>query len=268
MPTLWSPAGPLSTRRLMLNKRFSRMAIVGLCSIVFLILVFWGRIHGSYGVSEYYSFSTTSYFRPVSIDPTDKSTEDLCKTDLGERVDAQFDSVSACFGKDELLVYSDLDESVRGHDAVDVLADLPSIYYEDNPDFQNYIWQKEMRVNGTLDVDRAATARINGWRIDKFKFLPMIERAWRMKPNKDFYFFFETDTYVFWDNAFRFLQTFDPDVPLYMGSPSPGTHDVKQDIKTWFANGGPGFVLSRGAVKALLVRKTEVVAHAAGRLLR
>jgi hypothetical protein len=63
-------------------------------------------------------------------------------------------------------------------------------------------------------------------------------------------------SYVFWDNAFRFLQTFDPDAPLYMGSPSPGRHDVKQDIRTWFANGGPGFVLSRGAMKALLVRKT------------
>lgn len=274
MPNLWTPAGPIGTRRMMLNKRFSRMAIFGSCSVIFLILVFWSRIHGSYGVSEYYSFSTTSSFFPVSIDPAQKTTSELCASfpkhllqtiqpvlklghaDAKDRIDAQFDSVSACFGKDELLVYSDLDEEVRGHQVIDVLADLPELYYHDNPDFINYIWQKEMRENGTLDVDREATSRINGWRMDKFKFLPMIERAWRTKPNKDFYFFFETDTYVFWDNAFRFLQTFDPDAPLYMGSPSPGRHDVKQDIKTWFANGGPGFVLSRGAVKALLVRKT------------
>lgn len=53
---------------------------------------------------------------------------------------------------------------------------------------------------------------------------------------------------------FRFLLTFDPDKPLYMGSPSPGRHDEKKDIKTWFANGGPGFVLSRGAIKELLHR--------------
>ncbi|CAF3483868.1 unnamed protein product [Fusarium graminearum] len=270
MPSVWSS----SSRRLMLNKRFSRMAIAGLCTIVFLILVFWSVIHGSYGVSEYYSFSTTSSFYPVSIDPVGKTTQDLCATfpkhmlqtiqpvlkmghaDTKDKLDAQFESVSACFEKDELLVYSDLDESVHGHQAIDVLADSPSVYYHDNPDFVNYLWQKEMRANGTLDVDKEATARIQGWRMDKFKFLPMIERAWKMKPNKDFYFFFETDTYVFWDNAFRFLQTFDPDAPLYMGSPSPGRHDVKQDIKTWFANGGPGFVLSRGAMKALLVRKT------------
>ncbi|RBR06395.1 uncharacterized protein FIESC28_11085 [Fusarium coffeatum] len=261
------------SRRLLLLRQ-GRMAIAGLCTIIFLILVFWGVIHGSYGVSEYYSFSTTSYFYPVSVDPAGKTTEDLCATfpkhllqtiqpvlkmghaDTKDKLDAQFNSVSACFDKDELLVYSDLDETVHGHQAIDVLADSPSIYYHDNPDFVNYIWQKEMRANGTLDVDKEATARIQGWRMDKFKFLPMIERAWRMRPNKEFYFFFETDTYVFWDNAFRFLQTFDPDAPLYMGSPSPGRHDVKQDIKTWFANGGPGFVLSRGAMRALLVRKT------------
>lgn len=188
------------------------MAIAGLCTIIFLILVFWGVIHGSYGVSEYYSFSTTSYFYPVSVDPTGKTTEDLCATfpkhllqtiqpvlkmghaDTKDKLDAQFESVSACFDKDELLVYSDLDETVHGHQAIDVLADSPSIYYHDNPDFVNYIWQKEMRANGTLDVDKEATARIQGWRMDKFKFLPMIERAWRMRPNKEFYFFFETDT--------------------------------------------------------------------------
>ncbi|KAF7535573.1 hypothetical protein G7Z17_g13183 [Cylindrodendrum hubeiense] len=273
MPPLWTPAGTPGARRLMLNKRFSRIAIMGLCSIIVMILIFWHSIHGSYNIPEYYPFATTSYFFPVSVDPEGKTTKDLCasfpkhvlesiqpvlKMGHGEsrvKIDAQLDSVSACFGKDDLLIFSDLDETLREHEVIDILADLPSGYYVDNPDFDHYIWQKEMRANGTLDVDKEATARINGWRIDKYKFLPMIERAWRTKPNKDFYFFLETDTYVFWDNVFRFLHTFDPETPLYMGSPSPGRHDVKKDIKTWFANGGPGFVLSRGAIKALLSRK-------------
>lgn len=214
MPATWTPAGPLGARRLMLNKRFSRIAIAGLCSVVITILTFWSRIHGSYNISEYYPFATTSYFYPVSVDPTDKTTEQLCATfpkhllrliqpvlkmghaDSRERTDAQFDSVSACFGKDDLLVYSDLDETIRDHEVIDVIKDVPAVYYNDNPDFINYLWQKEMKANGTLDQDKEATARINGWRIDKFKFLPMIERAWRTRPDKDFYFFFETDTSV------------------------------------------------------------------------
>lgn len=56
---------------------------------------------------------------------------------------------------------------------------------------------------------------------------------------------------------FRFLKTVDPDLPLYMGSPSPGRRDLKRgDQGTLFANGGPGYVLSRGAIKKLLHRRT------------
>ncbi|PNP60269.1 hypothetical protein THARTR1_00293 [Trichoderma harzianum] len=61
--------------------------------------------------------------------------------------------------------------------------------------------------------------------------------------------------YVVWDTVFRFLSTFDPDTPVYMGSPSPGQIDKNRDnLRTWFANGGPGFALSRAAVKALIHR--------------
>lgn len=52
---------------------------------------------------------------------------------------------------------------------------------------------------------------------------------------------------------YRYLETLDPDSKLYLGSPSPGRHDASRgDQKTWFANGGPGYILSRGAMKALL----------------
>lgn len=44
-----------------------------------------------------------------------------------------------------------------------------------------------------------------------------------------------------------------------MGSPSPGRHDNDRDIKTFFANGGPGYALSRAAVKALIHR--DVAPH-------
>ncbi|KAL7938586.1 family 31 glycosyltransferase [Trichoderma chlorosporum] len=223
----------------------------------------------------YYPYETYSDYYPVSIDPTDKSTEDLCATfpkhmlsliqpvlkiGHGEdrtKLEAQMDSVSACFRPGELLIFSDLDERIRNHTAIDILANLPSKYYDQeyNPDIGNYLLQKELRQNGTLDKDKEATKRVNGWIIDRYKFLPQIERAWLLRPDSPFYFFYETDTYVVWDTVYRFLSTFDPDTPVYMGSPSPGRHDSnRDDLKTWFANGGPGFVLSRAAVKALIHR--------------
>jgi hypothetical protein len=82
----------------------------------------------------------------------------------------------------------------------------------------------------------------------------VIERTWALRPNKRFYFFYESDTYVVWDNVFRFLDNLDADTPLYMGSPSPGRQGPTGEV-TWFANGGPGFILSRGAVRKLLARQ-------------
>lgn len=211
----------LARAHLMLNKRFSRIIIAGLAFVSFVVFLVWydrprvatliPMLHED-KIPEFYPFETTSSFFPVQVDPSNQTTEELCATfpkhllqtiqpvlkmghgEKRAKIEAQLDSVSACFGNEELLVFSDLDEEIRGQEVIDILADLPASYYYDNPDFQNYVWQREMKINGTLDFDKEATARVNGWILDKYKFLTMIERAWRTKPNKDFYFFYETDT--------------------------------------------------------------------------
>lgn len=167
--------------------------------------------------SGYYPYETVSDYDPVSLDPANKSTADLCATfpkhllnlvqpvlKIGHsedraKLDGQLDSVSACFQPDELLIFSDLDEQIRNHTAIDILANLPPKYYdeESNPDISSYLLQRELKRNGKLDHDKEATKKIDGWKIDKFKFLPQIERAWLLKPNRPFYFFYETDTYVY-----------------------------------------------------------------------
>lgn len=291
---------------LRLNKRFCRIIIAALTTVIITAIIIWRDPNGSlatflpfpyYRIRETSTpdyFSTTSSFSPAVVDhPSSKSIDELCVTfpkhllktiqpvlkmghsENGAKVEAQFQSVSACFEKEDLLIFSDLGETINGRYVIDILADLPASYYIDNPDWTNYVWLKEMKANGTLDSDAAAMKRINGWILDKYKFLPMVERAWKTKPGKAFYIFFETDTlvqtcpsiiftdfnsYIFWDNMFRFLQTFDPDEAIYMGSPSPGREQEREDrdnIKTFFANGGPGFVLSRGAIKALLHRRVD-----------
>lgn len=225
---------------------------------------------------EFYPYETTSQFFPVSIDGdvAKAKTTDLCasfpsyltnriqpvlKMGHGEsrdKVEAQLDTVSACFSPDELLIFSDLDETIRGRTVIDILADLPESYRHDNPDFEGYLAMQAMRRNGTLD-EPDSRSKINGWKLDKYKFLPGLERAVAMRPGRDWYVFYETDTYVVWDNLFRFLGTLDPGRPHYIGSPSPGREDERTKTKTWFANGGPGYVLSRAAVEALLARRSS-----------
>ncbi|RFU78999.1 glycosyltransferase family 31 [Trichoderma arundinaceum] len=277
-----------------LNKRLIRI-FIGVAAFLFIVFaLLWRRrdeealkLLPAPSINEtegYYPYATFSDYYPVSINPANKTTEDLCATfpkhllslvqpvlkmGHGEdrtKLEAQLDSVSACFHPDDLLIFSDLDERIREYTAIDVLADLPAGYFdrETNPDIGNYLLQKELERNGTLDKDKEATKKVNGWIIDRYKFLPQIERAWLLKPDRPFYFFYETDTYVVWDNVFRFLSTFDPDTPVYMGSPSPGRLDRDRDIKTWFANGGPGFALSRAAVKALIQRDTSTYGQYSG----
>ncbi|KAK1251387.1 hypothetical protein MKX07_006866 [Trichoderma sp. CBMAI-0711] len=156
---------------------------------------------------------TVSEFLPTSAHPETDSVPELCKSfpkhvlsriqpvlktghgDDKERLNAQMDSTSACFTPDELIVFSDLDEEIRDHHAIDVLAHLPSSHYNATvfKMWEEYLAQKEMQSNGTLDTE-AQVKHINGWALDKFKFLPMMERAWAMKPDRDFYVFYETDT--------------------------------------------------------------------------
>lgn len=208
----------------LLYKRLIRIAIVTLSFIFTVYLVLTSRDGGvdavlpllGYRVTlEFYHFPTTSGFQPVSVDPVGKTKEELCATfpkhlinyvqpvlKIGHsedraKIEAQLDSVLACFGKDDLLIMSDLDDAIREYKIVDALADLPQSYYnlKKNGDFKNYMWQKEMKANGTFDGEDPAVAKlIDGWTIDKYKFLPMVERAWMTKPDKPFYFFLEADT--------------------------------------------------------------------------
>jgi hypothetical protein len=219
MAAVFKPRGGFASRY-QLNRRFSRSILTTFVSFLCLLIVFEQKSGGLLRIlawrappePQFYDHSSASSFVPYNVDPAGKSPAELCATfpkhilnviqpvlkmGHGEdraKINAQLDSVSACFEDDELLVFSDLEEEVKGRHVVDILADLPEGYYSDNPDFINYLWQKEMKSNGTLDTDMEATKRINGWILDKYKFLPMIERAWKTKPGRDFYFFFETDT--------------------------------------------------------------------------
>ncbi|KAH8129251.1 hypothetical protein ACSS6W_003075 [Trichoderma asperelloides] len=279
-----APARPLFTPHVLHSRQLQNVILIAFCLILLLFFIYRHKQpapdeflpYQTYPQTDDLTHNTVTDFFPKSISKGINSTEDICSSfpkhvlsriqpvlktghgDNKERLDAQMDSTSACFTPDELIIFSDLDEDIRNHRAIDILADLPSSRYNATTFkmWGEYLSQKEMQRNGTLDTE-AQTEHVNGWALDKFKFLPMMERAWAMRPNRDFYVFYETDTYIFWDNLFRFLQMYNPDANVYIGSPSPGRRDPKRrDQGTLFANGGPGYIISRGAMKTLLQRTT------------
>lgn len=155
-----------------------------------------------------------SKFNPVILNAGKNSIKDLCDSfpnhlvdriqpvlkighaDVGgPKLKGQFASSSACFAADELLVFSDWEEVVHGHKTIDALAGLSTWYYNSRrfSDWKIYEAMKAAERKGELE-QAMREKRFNGWKLDKYKFLPSIERAWNLKPNKDFYVFYETDT--------------------------------------------------------------------------
>jgi hypothetical protein len=142
----------------------------------------------------------------------------------------------------DLLFFSDYETEYNGFKIIDALANLRPEYKWNNPDFEVY---EEIKAS----KGRGPTEKTNeGWRLDKYKFLPMMEITAHERPNSRWFVFVELDTYVNWDNMYRFLSQFNPKTPYYFGSP------VWPPKKTVFAHGGSGFVLSRGAINKLVAR--------------
>lgn len=114
-------------------------------------------------------------------------------TDPAHRMSGHLDGASACFKPDELLIFSDADGTMGDHQVIDVLNSLPNSYHS-LPDFQPYLDLKAMRQDGSAKTNPELLKTIDGWKIDKFKFLPATEQAWLRKPDRDFYVFYESDT--------------------------------------------------------------------------
>ncbi|KAJ5579657.1 uncharacterized protein N7459_005642 [Penicillium hispanicum] len=212
------------------------------------------------GNPDYWTWETKSPFHDASRDPSSLVDEKcdsfpsellsrvqvvlkIGSTESKTRVQTHLASVTRCISN--LLIVSDLETELNGHRVHDVLADLPASARDNIIDFEAY----NAIHDGASDVPGG-----EGWRLDRFKFLPMVERAKTANPTADWFVFLETDTYMVWDNLFRFLAKFNPSTPMYMGSPSPG-FALENEERVWFAYGGAGFVLSRGAINILTERK-------------
>lgn len=140
--------------------------------------------------------------------------------------------------KQDLLIFSDRKDTYNGFEIADALAHLRPEYKFNNPDFDVY---DRMQTANTTEEKSA-----EGWRLDKYKFLPMMEWTSYMRPESQWYVFVELDTYVNYDNLYRFLSHFNPKSAYYFGSP------VWPKKTTVFAHGGSGFVLSRAALDKII----------------
>ncbi|KAL4996365.1 peptidase S8/S53 domain-containing protein [Aspergillus recurvatus] len=157
-----------------------------------------------------------------------------------------------------LLVVSDMGQQLGSFHTHDVLADVIHVLSEeDRLAYQrqredHYYWNKKLQPTKA------------GWRLDRYKFLAMVEYAYAQNPNAKWYVFMEPDTLVIWQNLVQLLGRYKWIDPVYIGSPTPGRPlgTLWEPKPTFFVYGGSGIVLSVTAMEHLLREDREGSAEA------
>lgn len=151
-----------------------------------------------------------------------------------------------------MVIYSDLEETVGPFTVVDVFANM-SDAVKATPDFEHYRAQTEYRDHNAYveasGVEGDDWGPPGGWVIDKFKFIPLMRHAGEQWPKAKWYVYMEDDTYIFLPSVKQYLSRFDWREKHYLGSYAAKTGVV-------FAHGGAGFALSRGAWEAVFNRES------------
>ncbi|KAI1130230.1 glycosyltransferase family 31 protein [Nemania abortiva] len=179
-------------------------------------------------------------------------------TEAQEKLPVHFKTILTCVP--DFIIYSDMDEIVDGHKIHDVLNEVNETIKKTAPEFELY---ERLRTRGREGLDYETTfgsgpsgALDNpGWKLDKWKFLPMVDRALQEKPKAKWFVFVEPDTYLMWTNLLEYLRLFDSSKPWYLGK-----HMYASGVL--FAHGGSGFVLSKPALEKVSkhwrAKKTEI----------
>ena len=163
-----------------------------------------------------------------------------------EKLLVHFDTTFRC--TPHFVVFSNVDEVIEGHHVRDVLSDIPEDIQDDNPEFDLYRKLNEHAQQGShnfsdvLHKEQGAKEDNPAWKLDKWKFLPLLDKAQETMPDAKWYVFVEADTALVWPNLLQWLAKFDPQHPYYLGGQAFFGDDE-------FAHGGAGYILSRRALE-------------------
>ena len=157
-------------------------------------------------------------------------------------------------------IFSDLEQDVNGHHVFNVLDDVDEDIKQKNADFKYYNKLQQQGMSAFLKDEIASWPTKEsgssglkdnpGWKLDKWKFLPMTTKALELRPDAKWFVFIEADTYVFWPSLVRWLSFLDPTEPHYIGR--------RLNLgETKFAYGGNGIIFSAAALHKITELRTS-----------
>lgn len=162
-------------------------------------------------------------------------------------------------------IFSDLDEEIEGHAVHDVLKSVSEATKKEHEDFEHYHYLQQhgrkgsqaqqviTSLSGSSKGDYLQTDKA-GWKLDKWKFLPMIDQALEQKPDAKWFVFIEADTFMGWRNLLEYLGNFDDRKPYYIGK-----HLFINNVE--FGYGGAGFMLSNPAMRKISEQRSSRISE-------
>ncbi|KAF2250196.1 glycosyltransferase family 31 protein [Trematosphaeria pertusa] len=154
------------------------------------------------------------------------------KAEISEKIPNQLLTLLSCVPN--FAIFSDHAGTIDGftvHDALDSVSNTSRTL---NDEFREY---DKIQADPEYKPDAGKTKAL-----DKWKFLPMVYKAYKMRPHQKFYIFIEADTSLSWTNLLQWMDRLDYRIPYYSGAPM-------FQGSTKYAQRGPGILLSNGALR-------------------
>jgi hypothetical protein len=154
------------------------------------------------------------------------------KAEILEKLPVQMQSLLSCVPN--FAIFSDHEGSIDGipvHNALDSIGSETKRLHEEFREYQL------MHADAEHKADPGKTKTL-----DKWKFLPMVYKAYHLKPDAKFYIFIEADTSLSWTNVLQWAGRLDYRIPYYSGAPT-FINSVQ------LAQRGSGIMLSQGAMR-------------------
>jgi len=150
------------------------------------------------------------------------------KSSLYAHVPTQLENLLACVPHH--AIFSDHSGFIGNYTVHDCLDEIPSTVKEKHEEFKDYELQKQIRLD---EVSK---------NLDRWTWLPMVYKAYKLQPDRRFYLVIEPDTAVSWTNLLQWVSRLDSRIPYYAGAPLLlGT--------TKFVQRSSGILLSNAALR-------------------
>lgn len=176
-------------------------------------------------------------------------------TELEARLPAHLSTTLRCYPHH--VIFSDYQETFPGKPILDALEFVSPEIKASNADFELYRRLQQggragLNASELSDADSKPVSLIGntdnpGWKLDKWKFLPIVNQTLYLYPKMKWYVFAEADTFMLWSTLLAYTAAMNPDELFYVGSQTMvGSFQI--------AHGGSAFVVSQPALRRVVER--------------